>query len=177
MFPSQMGLLKIVYLSNGPGKWYTLSMFPSQMVHLRIVFLSNGTLYPCFPRKWYILKLFPSHSMVHFIHVTLQMVHLKIVSLELSNGTLYPCFPCKLYTLKLFPSQMVHFIHVSLANVLYHSKYIMVYHGLPNSKYHGIPCVLPWFTIFKIPWYTMVSHGLIINSFKIPDMVTKVLFS
>ena len=56
-----------------------------------------------------------------------QMV-LKIVLnlLSPSNGTpenyipssipLYPCFPRKWYALKLFPPQVVHFIHVSLAN-------------------------------------------------------------
>ena len=44
----------------------------------------------------------------------LQMVRHKIVSL--SHGTLYPCFRRKWYALKLFSFQMVHFIHVSLAN-------------------------------------------------------------
>ena len=43
-----------------------------------------------------------------------QMVRLKIVFL--SNGPLYACFPRKWHDLKSFSSQMVHFIHVSLAN-------------------------------------------------------------
>ena len=119
-------------------------MFPSQMVRLKIVFLSNGPLYPCFPRKWYALKLFSfkwsilsmfpskwySSQMVHFMvrmfpshkWVRLKIVFLSngpILSMFPSNGPLkwfHPCFPRKWYALKLFSSQIVHFIHVSLAN-------------------------------------------------------------
>ena len=88
-------------------------MFPSQMVCLKIVSPSNSTLYPFFlangtPENYFLLKystlsMFPS-----------QMVRLKIVSPSI--GPLYPCFPRKWYTLKLFPPQMLHVIHVSLAN-------------------------------------------------------------
>ena len=88
-------------------------MFPSQMVRLKIIFISNFPLYPCFPHKWYELKLFPL-KWSNFSMFPSQMVHLKIVSL--SYGPLYPCFPRKWYALKLFSSQMVHFMHVSLAN-------------------------------------------------------------
>ena len=38
----------------------------------------------------------------------------KIV--EPSSGPLYPCFPRKWYALKLSNPQVVHFVHVSLAN-------------------------------------------------------------
>ena len=43
-----------------------------------------------------------------------QMVRLKIV--EPSSGPLCPCFPRKWYALKLSNPQVVHFVHVSLAN-------------------------------------------------------------
>ena len=43
-----------------------------------------------------------------------QMVRLKIV--EPSSGRLCPCFPRKWYALKLSNPQVVHFVHVSLAN-------------------------------------------------------------
>ena len=42
------------------------------------------------------------------------MVRLKIV--EPSSGPLCPCFPRKWYALKLSNPQVVHFVHVSLAN-------------------------------------------------------------
>ena len=70
-----------------------MSMFPSQMVRLKIVEPSSGPLCPCLP---------------------LQILHPKIV--ETSSGLLYPCFPLKWYALKLSNPQVVHFIHVSLAN-------------------------------------------------------------
>ena len=43
-----------------------------------------------------------------------EMVRLKIV--EPSSGPLCPCFPRKWYALKLSNPQVVHFVHVSLAN-------------------------------------------------------------
>ena len=42
------------------------------------------------------------------------MVSLKLI--EPSSGPLCPCFPRKWYALKLSNSQVVHFVHVSLAN-------------------------------------------------------------
>ena len=42
------------------------------------------------------------------------MVRPKIV--EPSSGLLCPCFPRKWYALKLSNPQVVHFVHVSLAN-------------------------------------------------------------
>ena len=106
MFPSQMVRLKIVEPSSGPLcpcfpskwspqncrtlKWSTLSMFPSQMVRLKTVKPSSGPLCPCFS-KWYAFKLSKS-------------------------GPLCPCFPRKWYALKLSNPQVVHFVHVSLAN-------------------------------------------------------------
>ena len=68
-------------------------MFNSQMVRLKIVKSSSGQRCPCFPRKWYALKF-----------------------VEPSSGPLCPCFPRKWYALKLSNSQVVHFVHVSLAN-------------------------------------------------------------
>ena len=74
--------------------------------------------------------------------------------------------------------------------------YHAFYHGLPVSKYHGrpwyimrftmvyysIPWVLPWFTSFKIPWYTMVQftmvqiyHGTIVPWYNVA-WYTMVLF-
>ena len=109
-------------------------MFPSQMVCLKIVKPSSGPLCICFPRKWYALKLSNTQA-VHFVHVSLangtpgncrtlkrstlsmfasQIVRLKIV--EHSSFQLYPCFPRKWYALKLSKHQVVHFVHVSLAN-------------------------------------------------------------
>ena len=114
-------------------------MFPSQMVRLKIVKPSSGPLCICFPRKWYALKLSNTQA-VHFLYVSLangtpgncrtlkrstlsmfasQIVRLKIV--EHSSGPLYPCFPrkwyaLKWYALKLSKHQVVHFVHVSLAN-------------------------------------------------------------
>ena len=111
MFPSEMVRLKIVESSSGPllsmfslAKWYALKLSNPQVVD----FVS------CFPRKWYALKncrtlkwstvsLFPS-----------QMVRLKIV--ETSSGPLCPCFPRKWYAVKLSNPQVVHYVHVSLAN-------------------------------------------------------------
>ena len=75
-------------------------MFPSQMVRLKIVEPSSGPLCPCFHHK------FP---------LKLQMVRLKIV-VEPSSGPLCPCFPRKWYALKLSNPQVVHYVHVSLAN-------------------------------------------------------------
>ena len=43
-----------------------------------------------------------------------QMVRLKIV--EPSSGPLCPCFNRKWYALNLLKPQVVHFVHVSLAN-------------------------------------------------------------
>ena len=109
-------------------------MFPSQMVRLKIVEPSSGPLCPCFPRKWYAFKL-SNPQVVHFIHVSLtngmpkicrtikrstlsnfpsQMVRLKII--ELSSGELCICFPHNWYALKLSNTQVVNFVHVSLAN-------------------------------------------------------------
>ena len=109
-------------------------MLPSQMERLTIVEPSSGPLCPCFPRKWYALKL-SNHQVVHFVNVSLvngtpyncrtlklstlsmfhsQMVGLKIV--EPSSGPLCPCFPRQWYALKLSNPQVVHFVHVSLAN-------------------------------------------------------------
>ena len=109
-------------------------MFSSQMVHPKIVETSSGLLCPCFPLKWYALKL-SNPQVVHFVHVSLangtpencrtlklstlfmfpsQMVRLKIV--EPSSGPLCPCFPRKWCVLKLSNPQVVHFVHVSLAN-------------------------------------------------------------
>ena len=44
----------------------------------------------------------------------LQTVRAKIV--EPSSGALCPCFPRKWYAIKLLNPQVVHFVHVSLAN-------------------------------------------------------------
>ena len=63
-------------------------MFPSQMVRLKIVEPSSGPLCPCFPRKWCVLKLLKPQ--VHFVQ----------------NGT----------PVKLSNPQVVHYVHVSLAN-------------------------------------------------------------
>ena len=68
-------------------------MFPSQMVRLKIGEPSSGPLCPCFPRK---------------------SVRRKIV--EPSSGPLCPCFPRKWYALKLANPQVVHYVHVSIAN-------------------------------------------------------------
>ena len=84
------------------------------MVHLKIVEPSSGPLSPCFPRKWYALKLLKSSSRSTLYMFLSQMVRLKIV--EYSSGPLCPCFPRKWYALKLSNPQVVHFVHVSLAN-------------------------------------------------------------
>ena len=68
-------------------------MFPSQMVRFKVVQTSSGPLSPCFQS---------------------QMVRLKIV--EPSSGQLCACFHRKWYALKLQNPQVVHFVHVSLAN-------------------------------------------------------------
>ena len=88
-------------------------MFPLQIVHLKIVSPSNVAFYLCIPRKWYALKSFPLKWLTLPMFPS-HMVRRKIVSR--SNGPLYPCFPRKWYALKSFSGQMVHFIHVSLAN-------------------------------------------------------------
>ena len=66
-----------------------------------------------------------------------QMVCLKIVSL---HGPLYPCFPRKWYALKLSPPQILHFIHVSLAN------------GTPENY---IPSSIPLYPCFPRKWYAL----------------------
>ena len=38
-------------------------------------------------------------------------------------------------------------------------RFTMVYQFQNTMIDHGIPCVLPWFTSFKIPWYTVVYHA------------------
>ena len=43
-----------------------------------------------------------------------EIVRVKIA--EPSSGPLCPCFPPKWYALKLSNPQVVHFVHVSLAN-------------------------------------------------------------
>ena len=88
MFNSQMVRLK---LSN------------SQVVHFVHVSLANGTPKNCRTLKWSTLSMFPS-----------QIVRLKII--EPSSGPLCKCFPRKCYALKLLNPQVVHFVHVSLAN-------------------------------------------------------------
>ena len=76
---------------------------------------------------WSTLFMFPS-----------QMVRLKIVSP--SNGPLYPCFPRKWYALKLSHPQILHFIHVSLAN------------GTPENYIHSS---IPLYPCFPRKWYAL----------------------
>ena len=88
-------------------------MFPSQMVRYKIVEPSSGPIWRCFPRKWCVLKL----SNLKWCTLSMfpsQMVRLKIV--EHSSGPICPCFPRKWYAIKLLNPQVVHFVHVSLAN-------------------------------------------------------------
>ena len=82
-----------------------------------------------------------------------QMVHLKIVLI--SNGPLYPYFPRKIYSLKLFSSQIVHFIHVSLANgyalklfssQMIHFIHVSVANGTPENCFP-----LKWSTLSMFP--------------------------
>ena len=68
-------------------------MFPLQMVRLKIVQPSSGPFSSCFQS---------------------QMVRLKII--EPSSDALFPCFPRKWYALKLSNPQVVHVVHVYLAN-------------------------------------------------------------
>ena len=88
-----------------PSKWYDLKLSNPQVV-----------------QKWYALKLSTPSSPLSptlkwsTLCITLpsQMVRFKIV--EPSSGPLCACFPRKWYALKLRKSQVVHFVHVSLAN-------------------------------------------------------------
>ena len=74
-----------------------------QVVHFVHASLANGTPYNCRTLKWSTLSMFQS-----------QMVGLKIV--EPSSAPLCPCFNRKWYALKLSNPQVVHFVHVSIAN-------------------------------------------------------------
>ena len=77
-----------------------------------------------------------------------QMLHLKIVFL--SNGPLHPYFPHIWYALKLFSSQIVHFIHVSLANG---TPYAFIHVSLAN----GIVFLSngPLYPCFPRKWYAL----------------------
>ena len=109
MFPSQILGLTIVEPSSGPIcpyfplKWYPLKLSNPQVVHFVHISLGNGTPYNSRTLKWSTLSILPS-----------QMVPPKIV--EPSSGPLCPCFPRKWYALKLSNPQVVHFVHVSIAN-------------------------------------------------------------
>ena len=95
-------VVHFLHVSN--RKWYSLKLLNPQVVHFVHVSLANGTPWNYWTLKWSTLCIFPS-----------QMVRLKID--EPSSDTLCPCFPRKWYALKLSNPQVVHFVHVSLANV------------------------------------------------------------
>ena len=109
MFPSHMVRLKFVEPSSGPlcpifpRKWCDLKLLNPQVVHFVHVSLTNGTPKNCRTLKWSTLSMFPS-----------QIVRPKII--EPSSGPLCICFIRKWYALKLSNPQVVHFVHVSLAN-------------------------------------------------------------